>query len=141
MISPLVRLLAGVLGSCLGTLAWAAETSPQPVSTGGLFQAVFGLLIVLAMIYGFFWFLRRYGPGQMTGQGVVKVVGGAMLSPRERLVIVEVRDTWLLLGVASGSVNVLHTLDKPSAEELAAVPGVPPFADKLSELLRRSGKS
>jgi flagellar motor switch protein FliN/FliY len=63
--------------------AWSAA-EPPAVSTGGaLFQGLLGLVIVLAALVAFFWFLRRFSPGQSGAQGAVKVVGGVMLGPRE----------------------------------------------------------
>ena len=41
--------------------------------------------------------LRRFGPAQMGPGGVMRVIGGVMIGPRERLVLVEVNDTWLVL--------------------------------------------
>lgn len=117
--------------------AQAAEGLPQTSSFGAFFQALLGLLVVLAMLYGFFWLLRRFGPGQTGAQGVVKVVGGVMLGPRERLVVVEIENTWVLVGVASGHVSALHTLTKPAGVDTTPGPVSPPFADKLADLLRR----
>jgi flagellar protein FliO/FliZ len=125
----------------LPVAAIAAETLPQSTLFGSLVQALLGLLVVLALLYGFFWVLRRYGPAQTGAQGVVKVVGGVMLGPRERLVVVEVQDTWLLLGVAAGHVSTLHTLPKPEGAAAQAMPqgGAPAssFSERLAELLRR----
>ena len=118
--------------------ALAVEPLPQTSGFGAFFQALLGLLVVLGMLYGFFWLLRRYGPTQMGAQGIVRVVGGVMLGPRERLVVVEVDDTWVLVGVASGQVNTLHTLKKPEGADTTPTPASPPFADKLSDLLRRA---
>ncbi len=66
-----------------------AAAEPPDISTGGaLLQGLIGLVIVLGALAAFFWFLRRFSPGQSGAQGVVKVVGGVMLGPRERLVVV-----------------------------------------------------
>ena len=77
------------------------------------------VLLSLGLILGGFiavaWFARRYLPG-MGAQGAVKVVGTTAVGPRERVVVVEVDNTWLLLGVGGGSVRLLHTLPKPLAE-------------------------
>jgi len=91
---------------------------------------------VLGLLYGFFWLLRRFAPGQVGAQGVVKVVGGVMLGPRERLVVVEVQDTWLLVGVAAGHVSTLHSLPRPEGAEMTAPQSVA-FSDKLADLIRR----
>ena len=75
------------------------------------------VLLCLALILGGFvavaWLVRRYLPG-MGAQGVVKVVGTTSVGARERVVVVEVDDTWLLLGVGGGNVRLLHTLAKPA---------------------------
>ncbi len=117
--------------------AWAAAEPPGVSTSGALLQGLFGLLIVLAALAAFFWFLRRFSPGQSSAQGAVKVVGGVMLGPRERLVVVEVGETWLLLGVGGGQVNTLHTLPRPANYIPSAREPLPGFADKLKELLPR----
>ncbi len=124
----------------LASSAAMAAAEPPAVSTSGaLFQGLLGLGMVLAALAAFFWFLRRFSPGQSAAQGAVKVVGGVMLGPRERLVVVEVGETWLLLGVGGGQVSTLHTLPRPEGYTPAAhdpLSGrLPGFADKLKELL------
>lgn len=119
----------------------ADATNVQGASLASVLQAFFGLAVVLALLFGFFWLLRRFGPTQMVGQGAVKVVGGVMLGARERLVVVEVKDTWLLVGVATGNVNLLHKMDKPEGVSTQATVPPLPFADKLAEILKRPGKS
>ncbi|MCS6786058.1 MAG: flagellar biosynthetic protein FliO [Thiobacillaceae bacterium] len=96
------------------------------------------LLIVLALLLAFLWLLRRLTPGQAAVQGVVRVVGGVMLGARERLVVVEVADQWLLLGVAAGRVDHLYTMPRPADLPRAPSPPQPsPFAARLAELLPR----
>ncbi|NWG86609.1 MAG: flagellar biosynthetic protein FliO [Hydrogenophilaceae bacterium] len=116
----------------------ADSAAVQTSTTGALFQTFLALVVVLGILYAFLWLLRRYAPAQTGAQGVVKVVGGVMLGPREKVVVVEVGETWLLLGVAPGQVNTLHTLAKP--EGYAASPigsPMPNFAGKLGEILTR----
>ena len=48
------------------------------------------------------------------------MIGGVALGPKERLVLVEIGETWLVLGVAPGQVNTLHTLAKPEGGAFAA---------------------
>jgi flagellar protein FliO/FliZ len=134
--------LSGVLATALlASPAWAA-TGPNPppsFSTGGAFlQGLLGLLIVLAALMVFFWFMRRFSPGQTGAQGVVKVVGGIMLGTREKLVVVEVGDTWLLLGVGGGQVNALHSLPRPEGVSAPALHDpLSGFSEKLKEVLQR----
>ena len=96
-------------GTLLLIPSWAlAATDPS--------ASMLTVLLSLALILGGFvaiaWFVRRYLPG-MGAQGAVKVVGTTAVGARERVVVVEVDDTWLLLGVGGGNVRLLHTLPKP----------------------------
>jgi len=88
-----------------------AFAAPEPAASSML-----TVLLSLALILGGFvalaWFARRYLPG-MGAQGVVKVVGTTTVGARERVVVIEVDNTWLLLGVGGGNVRLLHTLPKP----------------------------
>jgi flagellar protein FliO/FliZ len=45
----------------------------------------------------------------------VRTVGGVSLGGKERVAVVEIGDTWLVLGAAPGSVRLLHTLPAPHA--------------------------
>ncbi|GAO37486.1 flagellar biosynthetic protein FliO [Sulfuricella sp. T08] len=85
----------------------------SPVSLGGMLQVLLGLGLVLAAVAGSAWLLRRFSPGQIGAGGAIRVIGGVALGPKERLVLVEIGETWLVLGVAPGQVNSLHTLAKP----------------------------
>ena len=97
---------------CMGLMlalspsAWAAEAG-----TG-----VAGMLVSLVLILGLFalaaWLIKRYLP-QVGRTGPVKVIGATMVGPRERVVVVEVDNTWLVLGVGGGQVRALHALQKP----------------------------
>jgi flagellar protein FliO/FliZ len=86
--------------------AWAADSA----------AGVAGMLLSLVLILGLFvlaaWLAKRYMP-QLGKQGPVRVVGSTMVGPRERVVVVEVEDTWLVLGVGAGQVRTLHTLPRP----------------------------
>jgi flagellar protein FliO/FliZ len=130
-----VRGLAGILLSLSASGLYAAAEPPP--GSGALLQGLLGLLAVMAALFGFFWLLRRYAPGQTSAQGIVRVVGGVMVGPRERLVVVEVGDTWLLLGVGGGQINTLHTLPRPAGYSPASNEPLPGFADKLKDLVAR----
>lgn len=94
--------------------SWARAATD---TAGSLFTVLLSLVLILGGFVAVAWFVRRYLPGMGT-QGTVKVVGTTAVGARERVVTVEVGDTWLLLGVGGGNVRLLHTLPKPeSAQE------------------------
>lgn len=101
-------LLAGIL---TGLPAWAQAAQSAASS---LLPMLLSLVLILAGFIGVAWLVRRYLPG-VGKQGVVKVVGATMVGPRERVVVVEVDDTWLLLGVGAGQVRLLDKRAKPDS--------------------------
>lgn len=78
-----------------------------------MFTVLLSLILILGGFVAVAWFARRYLPG-MGSQGVVKVVGTTAVGTRERVVVVEMDGTWLLLGVGGGNVRLLHTQPKPA---------------------------
>ena len=101
---------------CLSSLsirAMAAGSADSGTTAyGGMFQVILGLGLVLAAIAGCAWLLRRFGGLQAHGSGAIKVIAGSAVGQRERVVLVEVADTWLVIGVAPGQVTTLHSMPK-----------------------------
>jgi len=113
---------------------------PAPViSTESTLQMIGALLLVLAVIVGGTWLLKRFALLPTVASGVVKVVAAAGVGQRERVVVVEIDQTWLVLGVAPGRVNKLHTMDKPSSEPAAKTdhPPVETFAAQLNQSMEK----
>jgi flagellar protein FliO/FliZ len=87
---------------------WAA-----PAASSSMATVLLSLVVILGGFVVLAWLARRYVP-RLGAHGVVKVVGTTAVGARERVVVVEVADTWLLLGVGGGNVRVLHTLPRPA---------------------------
>lgn len=80
-------------------------------ATGSVIQMLLGLGLVIGLLYATLHILRRIGGGNTQAGAMLKILGAAAVGPRERVVLVEVADRILVLGVAPGRVNTLHTLD------------------------------
>lgn len=116
----------------MNALAQSAPASPELGS--GLLQMALGFGLVLVLLIGSLWLLKRIStPHGVAGQ-LLKVVSAIGVGPRERVVIVEIEEKWLVLGVAPGRVTTLHELPR---RELANEPHLPEFAAKLKSLLDR----
>lgn len=105
------------MSSLLGLPGWShAETTlnrefASPISVESMLQLLAGLLIVLAVIILIAWLFKKIGyPTQRTD--LLKIVSSASVGQKERIVIAEINDTWLVLGVAPGQVNLLHQTNK-----------------------------
>ena len=89
-----------------------AYTPPSVLSSSNILQVIVSLLLVLAAVALIAWVLRRISlPHQGVGRQL-KVISGVAVGQRERVVVVEVGETWLILGVAQGNVRTLHTMPR-----------------------------
>ncbi|MCW8855089.1 MAG: flagellar biosynthetic protein FliO [Gammaproteobacteria bacterium] len=82
----------------------------EPFSFINMINMVMGLAVVLALILGLAWALRKYGRLSMSNQVDMKILGGLSLGTRERAVLVQVEGQKILLGVAPGRVNILQNM-------------------------------
>ena len=103
-------------------MAWskvilAAESTTVSPSSG-LLKMVLGLVVVLAVMAGLAWILKRLLPGANRANSVVRIVGGVSVGSRERVVVIEVGGRWIVVGVAPGSVNSLANLDAVHVESI-----------------------
>jgi flagellar protein FliO/FliZ len=116
-----------------------AYAPPPAVSSGGVVQIIFSLLLVLAVIVLVAWLLKRMNMVQQGHGNLLKVLGGVAVGQRERIVLVEIKDTWLVVGVGPNQIRTLHSLPKPEGVDLSAPaqPGGDPgkFAAMLSSAL------
>jgi flagellar protein FliO/FliZ len=106
-----------------GALAMTIPTPPPAApGAGSLMQTTFALLFVLALVVGGAWFLKRFGPKNLGGAGgTVKLVGSLSLGTRERILVVEVGEQWIVVGASPGRMNALATMPRQENSD-AAVP-------------------
>ncbi len=137
------RLLGALLAFPLSVLAAepaaTATAAVAPVVGSGiggqLTQLVLGLLLVLGLIFGLAWLLRRVqhaGPRQ--GQ-VIELISSRALGARDRLVLVQVGNEQILLGLTPGRITPLHVLKEPVQLPESSQPAPPEFAKRLMELM------
>lgn len=138
---PITAAVSAWSGSVSGAQE-AGRSSPalpaDPLTAGTLTQLVLGMILVLGLIALSAWLLRRFNRFQSAAGGQLKVVGGLSMGARERLVVVQVGEQQLLLGVAPGRVQTLHVLDEPLRDANAGgTRGDGGFAQRLQSALRQ----
>ncbi|MCC5857868.1 MAG: flagellar biosynthetic protein FliO [Ectothiorhodospiraceae bacterium] len=105
---------ANILAS--GTVL-ADEVARPGVDTAALLRVTVGLAVVLLLIVGLGWVMRRLGGVQSHGNGKLRVLAGVSVGPKERVVLLRAGDKQLLLGVGPGQVRTLHVFDQPLEED------------------------
>nr|WP_244220944.1 flagellar biosynthetic protein FliO [Paraburkholderia aromaticivorans] len=92
-----------------------AGSAVPALGVGAVLQTIVGLLVVIGLVFACAWLARRFGLQPANRGGLVKTIGGASLGGKERVAVVEIGDTWLVLGTAPGNVRLLHTMPAGSA--------------------------
>ncbi|WP_323119262.1 flagellar biosynthetic protein FliO [Burkholderia alba] len=114
------------------------------LGVGAVLQTLVGLAIVIGLVFGCAWLARRFGFQPARRSGALKVVASVVVGAKESATVVEIGDTWLVLGVAPGNVRLLHTLPAgsggvsvPSGGPAAADPALPgTFGQRFRDALR-----
>ncbi len=88
----------------------AEQTAISP--TAGLLQIFLGLVAVLALMAFAAWAFKRIGPVTSGNKVSVKIVGGVNVGNRERIMVVEVADQWIVVGITASQINTLSTMPK-----------------------------
>lgn len=106
----------------------------------------FSFAIVLALLGALLYGLKRLQSGNLLGlpQRRIRILESTSLAPRQKLVLVRVKDQELLLGVTVQQISTLASFaasgDEPAPEVTAAdLNGnnhLAPLAHKLAELLK-----
>lgn len=116
-------MLPAAAWAAAGTVAGTAVISPS----AGLIKMLLGLGVVLALIALVAWLAKRMLPSLGGQQSVLRVVSSVSVGARERVVVIEVGDRWLVVGVAPGQV-------RPIANMEIGQPLVPTSASTASHL-------
>ena len=92
--------------------AMAQDGGPQ-LNASYMVQVFLGLLAIIALIFAIAWFVRRFGQGTLLASAEMRIVASLPLGTRERVVVVEVGQQQLILGVTPQQINTLHSFDTP----------------------------
>jgi flagellar protein FliO/FliZ len=147
-----LRVPAGVVAGLLpGVVLAEASEGGWPVSAGTglnaayLAQMLVGLVVVIAAILFLAFLMRRVGGMQSRLGSEFRVLGGISVGSRERMLLVQVGEQQLLVGVAPGRVQTLHVLEEPirleRAGREAGSQADSPFARRLRAVLHREQAS
>ncbi|HYQ49809.1 MAG TPA: flagellar biosynthetic protein FliO [Pseudomonas sp.] len=128
----------------IAAAAPAVPVTPPPGAPGSLggqlAQMVFGLLLVVGLIFFLAWLLRRMQGAAPKGGQVIEIVGSRALGPRDRLLLVQVGKEQILIGHTPGSIEALHVMAEPVEVAAGARQATPEFAQRLMELMGKDQK-
>ncbi len=115
-----------------------AQLSPVTVTTGDLIGeniegAAASLAIILLIIFFLAWLIRKFLPSMVAvNKKQMKVLSVLPLGGKERIMLVDVAGTQMVLGVSAAGINRLHVF----AETVISTEGQADSQDRFQTLLQ-----
>ena len=107
-------------------------------SAGSIGQVTVALLLVLAVVFALAFALKKMRAVGGGGTNGIEVLAQVSLGAKERAVLIRVEGSRLLLGVATGQVNLLQVLPAAPAAPESATPPADASRPSFGQLLRKS---
>lgn len=123
--------------------ASASASQVTPLSLGSVFSVIFGLIVVLALLLGTAWIVRRLQRLQTTSPGILQPIAQQQFGLKERVMLLRIDQENILIACTGNGIRTLHTWQGPlpagiNAQTVALETA--PFVDYLKRLMaeRRS---
>lgn len=102
--------------------------SPSSLFTGDyLLQVIGSFVVVILLLVGVLVLLRRFNGVSSQMSGNMRVISSIGVGQRERVVLLQVGEEQILVGVGPGNVRKIHAFDEPVVEPSASTN--PSFSD------------
>lgn len=106
------------------------------VDATSLVRMIIALIFVLVVVVILGWFSKRFMGVNRSSGGKIKILSATSVGAREKLMLIQVGEEQMLIGVAPGRINKLHHFDNPVVEDTEPDPKLAPFAIKLHQLIK-----
>jgi flagellar protein FliO/FliZ len=111
----------------------------SPLSVGSMAQLTLSLIAIVALILAISWMLKRLKLAGPRGTGEIAVIDQVSVGPRERIVLVRVGESQVLIGIGASGLVPLTPLAAPIV--LKGGTPAPAFAERLRDFMKRPGAS
>lgn len=132
------RRLSSMVGTALFLASGMTYAAPEVSPNGGSpfdFAATLGsLVLVIAVILGLAWVLKRMKVPSLVNQQGLKIVRQIPVGTKERITIVEAGEEQFLVGITAQSIQLISKLEKPLEESEITQPA---FASQLSKIMKK----
>ena len=136
MLCRIYQILTLVFVSLLSVSGYANTLSSSPVNPGiTLLKMTVAMVVVLGSIWALSTLLRRFRVPSLQAKNGMSLVSSFNVGQREKLIVVQVGDEQLLLGVTSSKISKLHVLPKPL--DLEGGSGSQSFKETLNAAMNR----
>jgi flagellar protein FliO/FliZ len=115
----------------------AVAQPASPLSIGSLTQLTLSLIAIVVLILAIGWILKRFKLSTAQGSVDSEVLDQLSVGPRERVLLVRVGESQVLVGVGPGGIVPLTPLAAPII--LKSLKSTPAFAERLRDMMKRPG--
>jgi len=115
----------------------AVDVMTSPVSFSTLLGLITSLIFVVAAILLVGWLYARMRGVNPGASNAINILAAQPLGAKEKIVIVQIGDKQIAVGVTPSCLQALHVFDKPVISASDRAP-ITPFADKLRGALGRA---
>ncbi len=112
---------------------------PPAIGSGEVLSTMLSIAVIIAAILFLGWLYSRSKFNSNNGSNAIAIVAARSLGPKDRLIVVDVGKTQLLLGLTASGMQTLHTFESPVIEESNAVAAVG-FAERLKASMTGRGQ-
>ena len=131
-----IRALIAVSSLCLAMPA-LAKPAAVPVGPADVLNLGTGLILVIGAILLCGWLYARTQKLRGANSDLIRIVASQPLGTKERVVLLQVADKQLLVGMTSSQVQTLHVFDEPVAVAETPTGG---FAERLRAAVKGQAK-
>ena len=118
-----------------------AGNALEPISSPYLLKLTGGLLLIVALIFLLAWLMKKFNLNQQSQSGrLMRIIAGLSIGTRDRIVLLQIGEEQILLGLTPGRIEKLHTLAQP-LEVSGEQPASASFASKINRLMGEREKS
>jgi len=114
-----------------------AKDIVEPVSTASVLQMVLGLLFVVLIIFFISWMVKRVSGFSIYSNPHLKVISGLHVGQKEKILLIQVAEKQVLVGVTPYSIRTLHELEDAVTEDNGVSNVNNSFSDKLMQALKK----
>lgn len=133
------------------TISSSAISSRNVVNSGSIensaniTEVLIALLAIVFFIFLIAWIMKRVGYTGMPKNNFMKIKACLPLSSKERLLLVEIGNEQVVIGVVPGSISLIKSLDKPLLvskpsldAKVVSADSFPLFSETLSKIISRN---
>ena len=134
-----VFLILAASGAVLADDINSGPGVPPVIGSDDVLNVGTSLVLIVAIIFvvGFSYTRARGVRGQ--GGEIIRVLATQSLGPKERVLLVEVGGTQLVIGMTTSQIQTLHVLDQP-LDIAARAPMAANFAERLRSAIKGTRK-